>query len=75
MRIVEVVVCCKNRSIEETNPFHLKEYYKTFGPFEINGLVVKVFSQFYARPDQVEEIVRLNYHKIYGLSKENHVYQ
>jgi hypothetical protein len=73
--IVEVIICTRERKIIEANPFTLKEYLKTFGPFVIDGLTVKVFSQFYAKKDQVEEIVYLNYYKIKQLSLENHVYQ
>jgi len=74
MRIVEVIVCTKNHKIEVTNPFHLKEYYKIFGPFEVNGITVRAYSQFFSRRELVEEIVRANEYLIEALADKNFIW-
>lgn len=74
MRIVEVIVCTKNHKIEVVNPFHLKEFYKTFGPYEINGISVRAFSQRFSEPNLVEEIVRANVYLIEALADKNFIW-
>lgn len=62
--IVEIVVDLRTRSIIETNPFHYKDHYKQVGPFYYEDIIIKCFSQFWAKKDMVEEIVLLNISKI-----------
>lgn len=71
---VEIVVCTRERKLVLTNPFHLKEYYKTY-KFQIDDITVNAFAPFYSNKDQVEEICRLNYQLLHDLSKKGVIWQ
>jgi len=71
----EVVYNNKTQSFRCTEYKDIKETLNTYGPYEIRGLMVRVYGPSGMHPEHLKDLLELNHHAVEKIAKEGQIWQ